>query len=94
MARPTRNSPRPKNGARVAAADLALLLVYGGVVVYFLRRFVVFRRWPSLGVALLPCGWIVVAVAGVRTFAAVKWAGVAAGLLLLGLVLEADRSER
>lgn len=78
----------------MSPADFALLVVYGGVVVYFLRRFVVYRRWPSLGVALLPCGWIVVAVAGVQTFAAVKWAGVGAGLLLLGLVLDADRSER
>ena len=37
-------------------ADIAILLVYGGVMAYFVSRFARFRRWPSLGVAMLPIG--------------------------------------
>lgn len=78
------------------AADVALLLTFGAVVSYFLNRLFRLRRLPSLGVALLPTGWILVALEGAmaeRAVGAVKWTGVALGLFVLGLVLSADRHD-
>ncbi|MCC6178799.1 MAG: hypothetical protein WAZ94_15315 [Phycisphaerales bacterium] len=83
-------------GRTVTTADVAILLVYGGVMAYFVSRFARFWRWPSLGVAMLPIGWVLLALeehAAERVVDATKWAGVGAGLLLLFMVLAADRSE-
>lgn len=78
----------------MAPADLALLFVYGAVIIYFVGRWVRFRVAASLGVALLPMGWIVLALhAFAPVESAVKWAGVGAGLALLVLVLQADRGD-
>lgn len=76
-------------------ADAALLLTYGAVAIYFVNRFVRFRRWPSLGVASLPLGWVLLALEHdvASWLEPLKWIGVGAGLLLLALVLNADRTE-
>lgn len=78
------------------AASVCLLLVYGGVITFFLLRWVRFRKPPSLGVAMLPTGWILVALwdlgilyphpAGVF-----RWCGVVAGVWLLWSAFRAER---
>lgn len=78
------------------AVNGVLLAVYAGTVLYFLRRFLQRRRWASLGVAMLPLGWVVVAIEGtlhMRAAMEVKLVGAALGLLLLWLVLSADRGK-
>lgn len=80
----------------MGAADLCLLLVYGAVVAYFVGRFVQYRVKASLGVALLPSGWFLVALhvqAPAHALAVMKWCGVSAGVVLLALVLHADRGD-
>ena len=77
----------------MSPADVGLLLVYGGVVAYFASRFLRFRMWPSLGVALLPSGWIVVALLR-EPPEPLKWCGIALGAALLVLVLHADRGDK
>ena len=78
------------------SADVALLCVYAFVVVYFLRRFMRFRKLPSLGIALLPTGWVLLALSsGIPSddLRAMKWLGVALGVLLIASVTHADRTE-
>jgi hypothetical protein len=81
----------------VEAADVALLLVYAFVVVYFLRRFVRYRKLPSLGIALLPTGWVLLALSSgisgdwLRTM---KWLGVLLGVGLMASVTHADKLEK
>lgn len=79
----------------MSPADVGLLLVYGAVVAYFVSRFLRHRVAASLGVALLPSGWIALAL-GLQTSAleGVKWVGIGAGVALLVLVLQADRGDK
>lgn len=46
------------------AVDVALLVVSGVVCGFFVWRFVLHRRAVSIGVALLPLGWMAVAAEG------------------------------
>lgn len=81
----------------MALADLALLVVYLCVVVYFLQRFSRFRKPPSLGIALLPTGWLILALAhdlNRPIMVTLKWVGVLIGVALLASVIYADRSEK
>ncbi len=81
----------------MAPADVALLVVYAFVVVYFIKRFAKHGRWPSLGIAMLPSGWIILALGnqlGVWWISAAKWCGVILGLLLMLSVNHADRTEK
>jgi hypothetical protein len=72
-------------------ADVALLVVYGAVAGFFLSRALdirrlLARRLASLGVALLPAGWFLVAAWGLGIWVpgwAARWCGVAFGLYLL-----------
>lgn len=77
-------------------ADVALLLVYAAVVGYFLRRFFLKRKMPSLFIALLPMGWVLLALQS-QTIAplmsSMKWIGVLLGALLMASVLHTDRTE-
>jgi hypothetical protein len=70
------------------------MAVHAAVFLYFLWRFIRFRYPASLGVALLPVGWIAFALR-VETFAreALLWAGAGCGFVLLVLVLRADRGD-
>ena len=79
----------------MSPADVGLLFVYGAVVAYFVSRYLRHRVAASLGVALLPSGWIALAL-GLQTsvLEQVKWAGVGAGIVLLVLVLQADRGDK
>ena len=82
-------------------ADVALLVVYGAVSGFFISRALdgrrlVQRRLASVGVALLPTGWFVVAAWDLGLFAplpsgAVRWFGVAVGLFLLTRVQATQR---
>ncbi len=78
--------------------DVALLVIYLFVFVYFMKRLVRFRKWPSLFIALLPMGWVVLALEDSmqddlqRTITVVKWTGFAMGFLLMMAVTHADRT--
>lgn len=77
------------------AADVAILVVYAFVVGYFLRRFWRFRKPPSLGIALLPIGWVLLALHHriMRDeLLALKWGGVLLGVALIVSVTHADRT--
>lgn len=80
-----------------AVADVGLLLVYGGVILFFVLRYVRFRKAPSIGVALLPLGWIFLALINLQilsgTDGLVSWCGVVIGCFLLVSVLRAEREE-
>lgn len=81
----------------MAAPDLALLFVYAFVVIYFLRRFARFGKLPSLGIALLPMGWVLLALApGIQQpiMITAKWVGVLFGVLLIVSVTHTDRIEQ
>lgn len=81
----------------MAPADVALLVVYAFVVIYFLRRFFRFRKWPSLGIALLPTGWVLLALSSgiqVANLTTAKWVGVILGVLLIVSVTHADSTEK
>lgn len=78
------------------AASVGLLLVYGAVVLFFLYRFARHRRPPSVGVALLPGGWITLALWRLALITSavlelIAWCGVVAGAVLLHLVVVAER---
>jgi hypothetical protein len=87
--------PTPLIDTAARAADVALLVVYGGVAAFFIYRFVRHRRMASVGVALLPMGWIVVALYDLNLIADgssfVRWCGVAVGLLVLTSVFRAEQ---
>lgn len=79
-----------------AAADVCLLLVYGAVIGFFLLRWVRFRRTPSLGVAMLPAGWVLVAlwdlgILSPHPMGLWRWMGVAFGVWLLASAFRAER---
>ncbi len=76
-------------------ADVALLITYAAVTSYFLRRFYLKRKPPSLYIALLPMGWVVLAIHrhDEAWLPLVKWCGVALGLLLMLAVFKTDRAE-
>jgi hypothetical protein len=77
-------------------SEASLLVVHGGVVSYFLQRFVRYRRWASIGVALLPLGWIcVVAQKGLGPMGEelMRWFGVVLGAFLLVMVITTDRHD-
>lgn len=79
------------------APDIALLVVYAYVVIYFLRRFVRFGKLPSLGIAVLPAGWVLLALAreiSMSTMLAMKWVGVFFGVMLVASVWHTDRVEK
>ena len=75
-------------------AEIVALWVHGLLVAYFLWRFIRFRFAASLGVAMLPLGWVALSLS-VETFArdAVLLFGAASGAVLLVLVLLADRGD-
>jgi hypothetical protein len=81
-------------------ADVFLLLVYGAVIFFFLWRFFRRRRLPSLFVALMPTGWVLVALFDLRIMephptAVFRWGGVVVGTLLLWSVVKSEwRQER
>lgn len=80
----------------MAPADTALVAVYAFIALYFLRRFIRYRKWPSLGIALMPMGWIALALQGRMLAPAldgVKWIGVGLGVALIVSVTMADRGE-
>lgn len=80
-------------GTRSAAADVALLLAYGGVSCFFVYRFVRNRRPSSLACALLPSGWVVIACLDLGFFVLhtwLKWAGVCVGLVALHFLFRAE----
>jgi hypothetical protein len=80
-------------------ADCALLAVHGPVVGFFLWRYALKRRLASIGVALLPTGWLLLAVEGLGvarhadTLLA-RWLGVAFGVFLLTSVVREELRER
>lgn len=82
------------------SVDVALIIVYGFVAAYFLRRFVLFRKWPSVAIAFLPLGWVVLAVEDpleVRFhgwLSLIKMLGLCLGFLLILTVVQADTSEK
>lgn len=79
-----------------ATADVLLLVVYSAVTIYFVTRFIRFRKPQSLGVALLPAGWILIGLRGLTGGSipiVIKLLGAAAGILLLASVLMADRRD-
>lgn len=81
----------------MASADIAVILVYAFVSLYFLSRFLVYRKWPSLGIALMPMGWITLALASQiqpPALEGVKWTGVGLGVALIVSVLLADREKK
>lgn len=81
----------------MAPADVALMIVYAFVVIYFLRRFFRYRKWPSLGIALLPTGWVLLALSsGIQPddLTTMKWCGVVLGVALIASVTHADSTER
>lgn len=81
-------------------ADVFLLMTYGAVIFFFLWRFFRRRRLPSLFIALLPLGWVLVALWDLRIMephptGAFRWAGVMIGALLLWAVVKSEwRQER
>lgn len=77
-------------------ADVLLLIVYSAVAIYFVGRYARFRKLPSLGIALLPAGWILIGIRGMTGGpipVTIKLLGAAAGILLLASVLMADRRD-
>lgn len=82
-----------------AAGSIAILLVYGAVFWLFVWRFVRRRRAPSLAIAFVTTGWVVLALARLRLIAAevvddVIWIGALFGVGLLVLVTRADRVDQ
>jgi hypothetical protein len=80
-------------------ADVALLVVYGAVSSFFCWRYLApdGGRVASLGIALMPSGWFVVACwdLGVwhpHPLGLVRWAGVAFGVFLLTSVMRNERA--
>ena len=74
------------------AADVALLLIYGSVCFFFILRFALHRRPPSIGIALLPLGWIAISVHRLDlidddALTIFSWLGVGAGAFLLTVIV-------
>ena len=81
----------------MAPIDVAILIVYSAIFFFFLRRFVLRLKPQSLGVALLPSGWVVLALDDVfkaRTLGAVKWFGILAGTLLFASLIRIELEGR
>lgn len=81
------------------AGSIALLLVYGGVFFFFVYRFVRFRKPPSLTIAFVSTGWVVLACLRLGLIAGANlgllcWIGVAFGAALLTLVIRADQVDQ
>jgi len=82
-------------------ADVALLVVHGAVAGFFILRALepnrlLPRRLASLGVALLPTGWLVVAAWQLGVFRPnpsvfIRWFGVCLGVYLLSRVHATQR---
>jgi hypothetical protein len=82
-------------------ADISLLVVYGAVAAFFASRALdgrrlLARRLASVGVALLPMGWILLAAWDLGLWAPgssglVRWFGVGFGLFLLTRVRVTQR---
>jgi hypothetical protein len=74
------------------------LLIYGAVIFFFLYRYAVHRQLASVGIALLPIGWIALALWRLQLFsdgslALIAWAGVLIGAFLLTVVVRTDRND-
>lgn len=83
-------------GALGRSADVLLLLVYGGIVFFFLFRFLQHRKLPSLGIALLPMGWIVISahqlgILDERASNAGCWVGLVFGVFLAASLFDIER---
>lgn len=79
-------------------ADLALVAVYVPVMLFFAYRWRVHRQPASLGIAVLPFGWLFVALwdLGVLPplpWAPIRWVGVGSGILLLLASLSTERRD-
>lgn len=79
----------------VRAADVALLVVHGGVVVFFLYRFARHRRPSSLACALLPVGWMLIACWDLDVFTSGQyglyhWLGVLLGVLMIHTLIRTE----
>lgn len=86
-----------RNGLTLGA-DVGLLVVHGAIVALFLRRFVVHRQLPSVGVASLPLGWIFHALVDLdivhqRPDGLFRWLGVAIGLCVVTAAYRAEVDE-
>lgn len=78
------------------AGSVAVLLIYGAVVWVFIVRYLRRRRPPSLAIAFVSTGWMVVALlrlsfVSLSAIDGLCWAGAAFGAGLLVLVTRADR---
>lgn len=87
---------KPKTGVD-AAADVALIFVYGAVAFFFLVRFLRFRKWPSFYLAIsAPLGWLQLSLWDLGVMepiegAPLRWLGVLVGGLMLTSVVRWDK---
>jgi hypothetical protein len=70
------------------ASNVAILLVYGAVIVGFLWRFHNTGRAPTLVMAALPVGWVLASLWDMglmrpMPFGVFRWMGVALGIFIL-----------
>lgn len=79
-------------------ADVFLIAVYGAVAFFFLWRWTRHRRTPSIWIAGMASGWVLVAVfdLGViepNPYALLRLVGLVIGILLLVSVVRAERKD-
>lgn len=87
---------QPKT-ASDAAADVALIFIYGAVFFFFFVRFLRYRKWPSFYLALsAPMGWVLLSLWDLGIMepiegAPLRWLGVLMGMLMLTSVVRWDK---
>lgn len=89
------NGAGPQSANAATAADVALAVVYGGVIVFFLYRWFAHKKAASFGIALMSAGWIILALSDLGYVSRhptgwLRWIGAAVGVYLLTSVFRAE----